>query len=341
MLPYTDLILRMDHHNAQEAHYLTYDLTKKNVPSKDFQQLTDSSNVYRFKMLSDPAAFNEQLPFYVIKPLYTGLAYLFYKLGVSLPQATLIPSFVSYLLIGLLLFHWLRIYLSLPIAFVTSLLIMVSSPLIEVAKLSTPDCLSTFLLLASFYFIIENPSLWLAIVFMVLSVFARLDNIVTCLLILGIISLSRKWYKEISIKNFSLMTILFVFSYFLIGLIAHQYGWSIFFYNNFAEHLHPMYGSTEHFSVKSYFRLMYEHVMSGINHSYFAIFMALLFLNFNERVALKKLSFDKLFLLFTPVILFTRFILYPDISDRFYIAFYLIIIVLLIRNFSLRSRLDN
>src|SRR5438552_5538098 len=188
MLPYTDLILRMDHHNAQEAHYLTYDLTKKNIPSKNFQQLTDSSNVYRFKMLSDPAAFNEQLPFYVIKPLYTGLAYLFYKLGVSLPQATLVPSFISYLLIGFLLFYWLRIYLSLPITFVISLLIMLSSPLIEVAKLSSPDCLSAFLLLSSFYFIFEKPSLWSTIVFMVLSIFARLDNVVTCLLILGAIS---------------------------------------------------------------------------------------------------------------------------------------------------------
>ena len=341
MLPYTDLILRMDHHHAQEAHYLTYDLTKKNVPSKDFHQLTDSSNVYRFKMSSDPAAFDEQLPFYVIKPLYTGLAYLFYNLGVSLPQATLVPSFISYLLIGLLLFYWLRIYLSLPITFVISLLIMVSSPLIEVAKLSSPDCLSAFLLLASFYFIIEKPSLWPTIMFMVLSVFARLDNIVTCLLILSIISLSKKWYKEISVKNFLLIAILFAFCYFLIGLISYQYGWSIFFYNNFAERLHPIYESTEYFSFKSYFRVMYEHAMSGINHSYLAIFLALLFLSFNERFALKKLSFDKLFLLFIPIILVIRFILYPDISDRFYIAFYLIIIVSLIRNSNLRLRLDN
>lgn len=341
MLPYTDLTLRMDHYNEQEAYNLTYKLARENIPLKNYHQLTDSSNDYRRTMSKIPDAFNEQLPFYVVKPLYIGLTYLFYKSGVSLPRATLVPSIISYLLIGLLLFHWLGIYLRLPVSFAIALLIMISSPLIEVAKLSTPDCLSSFLLLGSFYFVLEKPSLLFALVFMILSVFARLDNIITCFLILSVISLSAKWYRKISFKNLSLIIILFGLCYFLIGLIAYQYHWSIFFYNDFVDHLHPIYGSKQHFSLRSYSRLMYEHAMSAINHSFLAIFMAFLFLNFNERVSFKELSFDKLFGLLIPVILIIRFILYPDISDRFYIAFYLIIIVLLTKNFSVRPRLNS
>jgi hypothetical protein len=331
MLPYSALILKMDHYNTQEAHTLTYKLVRENIPDKNYRQLTDSSHAYRNSMLNNAGAFNGQLPFYVVKPLYTGFSWVFYKLGISLPQATLIPSFISYLLIGLLLFHWLSIYLGLPITFGVASLIMISAPAISVASTASPDCLSAFFLLGSFYFIIEKPSLWSAIILMVLSVFTRLDNIVTCFLLLCIISFSGKWFKKISFRNFLFITILFIFCYFLIGLIAKQYGWSIFFYNDFADRLHPTYGSKEHFSFESYFRLMYEHVVSGVNTSYLAIFIALLFLSFNKTFSFKESAFEQVFSLSIPFILFIRFILYPDISDRFYIAFYLVIIILLVK----------
>jgi len=329
MLPYTALILKMDHHNINEAHALAYKLVKENVPAKNYRQLTDSSHAYRNKMFINAEAFNNQLPFYVVKPLYITLSYLFFKSGIDLPQATQFPSLISYLLTGLLLFHWLSIYLRLPATFVVSLLVMVSPPLIEVAKTASPDCLSAFFLLASFYFIIEKPLLGIAFILMALSVFTRLDNFLNCFIILSAITFSGRWHKRISFTNFLFLTFLLVLCYFLTGLIAKKYGWSIFFYNDFAGRLHPAYGTEEHFSFASYARLMYEHVLSGINHSHLALFLALLFLGYNKITPFKNLSFDQLFALLIPLILLLRFILYPDISDRFYIAFYLVIIILL------------
>ena len=81
--------------------------------------------------------------------------------------------------------------------------------------------------------------------------------------------------------------------------------------------------------------------MSAINRSYVAIFMALHALNFGKSFLQKKPSFDKLFVFLIPVILFIRFILYPDISDRFYIAYYLLIVVLLVKKFSPLFQLNN
>ncbi len=329
MLPYTALILQLDQYDTKEAHAITYKLAQENIPPANYHQLTDSSHEYRNRMLNDPRAFNSQLPFYVIKPLYIGIAYLFYKLGVSLPQATLVPSFISYLLIGILLFHWLGVYLRFAITFAVSLLIMISSLLIDIAKTSSPDCLSALLLLGSFYFIIEKSSLWIAFILMAVSVFARLDNFLTGFLILCAIYLSRKRGIKTSLKNFLSITALLIFCYLLVGFIAKQYSWSIFFYNDFADRLHPVYGTGEHFSFRSYLRLMYEHILSGIKHSYLALFMALLFLNFNRVFYLKELTFELIFSLLIPLIIFIRFILYPEISDRFYIAFYLVIIILL------------
>jgi hypothetical protein len=334
MLPYSALILKMDGYDAKKAVAYTYESARQNVPSGPYHLLTDSTNAYRYNLANDPEAFNEQLPFYVVKPLYTSLAYLAYKAGFSLPQATLVPSFISYLLMGFLFFHWLSSYLRFSISFFVSLLIMISSPLIEVAKLSTPDCLSALLLFGSFYFIIEKPSLPLTLVCLCLSVFARMDNVISCLLLITAIYLSRNWDRELSLRIFLLIIGLFIFCYTMVGLIAWQYGWSIFFYNDFANHLHPTYGSMSDFGFKDYFRLMYEHMMSAINRSYFTIFMALHVLNIGRSFLSKKLSFDKLFALLIPTILFIRLILYPDISDRFYIAYYLVIVVLLVKNFT-------
>ena len=339
LLPYSALILKMDGYDAKKAFSYTFEAAKKNIPPGAYYLLTDSMNAYRYKLANNDQAFNEQLPFYVVKPLYTFLAYLAYKAGFSLLQATLIPSFISYLLIGLLLFYWLSLYLHLSISFLVSLLMMISSPLIEVAKLSTPDCLSALFLLGSFYFTIEKPSLSLTLVCMCLSVFARMDNIISCFLVMGAIYLSKNWYRQLSFGTLLLITGLFIFCYVMVGLIAWQYGWSIFFYNDFANHLHPVYGSKKHFAIRDYFTLMYQHTMSAINHSYFVIFMALHALNINQNLLQKKSSFDKLFALVIPVILFLRFILYPDISDRFYIAYYLVIVLLLVKNFSPLSHL--
>src|SRR5436190_7341246 len=142
MLAYSCLVLEMDRYSPGNAHAVTYQLAKDNIPSKQYLSLIDSSNPYRRSVFKDSIVFNDQLAFYVVKPLYTGLVYLEYKAGIPLLQATLIPSFITYLLIGLLFFHWLSIYLRPSITLFISLLIMISSPMIVVAKLATPDCLS-------------------------------------------------------------------------------------------------------------------------------------------------------------------------------------------------------
>ena len=117
--------------------------------------LVDSTNAYRYKLSNNDEAFNEQLPFYVVKPLYTSLAYLAYKAGFSLSQATLVPSFISYLLIGLLLFHWLSMYLRFSISFFVSLLIIFFF-FDQVAKLSTPIVVCSFTVEAHFILPLKN-----------------------------------------------------------------------------------------------------------------------------------------------------------------------------------------
>ena len=93
LLPYSALILKMDGYDEKKAFAYTFEAAKKNIPPGAYYLLTDSMNAYRYKLANNDQAFNEQLPFYVVKPLYTFLAYLAYKAGFSLLQATFDPFF--------------------------------------------------------------------------------------------------------------------------------------------------------------------------------------------------------------------------------------------------------
>ena len=341
MLPYTALVLRLDGHSSSEAHTLAYSLVQKSLPADDYRKLTDSNHVYRSVMMTDARAFERDLPFYVIKPLYIGLAYVFYKAGIALPEATRVPSVISYLLIGFLLFYWLRLYLSLPITFLASMLVMTSPPFTEVARLSTPDYLSSLFIAAGLFFIIQKPSLNKAFIFLGLSVFVRPDNIVTCFVVLSFIYIGKNWYSKIPLRFFLLLVALLCVFYLLIGVIANRNGWSIFFYGDFIERLHPIPGSNEGFSFNGYFRSMYEHALSGMKHSHLAIFMLMLVLGLNYRLFKVKLTFDDQFSLLIPFIILIRFVLFPDISDRFNIAFYIVIIVFLVKKLTSVKQMDK
>ncbi len=62
-LPYSALVLKMDHHNAKEAHDLAYKLAKENKPSEYYRKLTDSTNEYKHTMLKDSKDFKSSCHF--------------------------------------------------------------------------------------------------------------------------------------------------------------------------------------------------------------------------------------------------------------------------------------
>jgi len=157
MLPYMALALKMDHADSNMVHKMTFSIAKADIPTVDYGYLT--SGEYRKKMADSTADFYSQLPFYVVKPFYIWMVYLFYKLGFSLPLSTVLPSILSYLLIGLILLSWLKKYLSTSFAFPAALLIMYSVFMVSMARLSTPDALSSLLLFSAMYLIIEMGSL--------------------------------------------------------------------------------------------------------------------------------------------------------------------------------------
>jgi hypothetical protein len=220
-----------------------------------------------------------------------------------------------------------------------ALLLMISPPLLNTARLSSPDFLSALFVLGSFYFIIEKPSLIATLVLMVLAVLTRLDNIVTCSLLLAAVYFSKKWEVKLYLRQFIFATALLFIAYLLAAMMAKEYGWGTFFYKDFASRLHPIQEAKTEFSFSDYFRMMREHVINGLGNSFLSIFLAILALNFSKIKSLKKSSIAQVIGLTIPIIVLVRILLYPEISDRFNIAFYMVIIALTVKNFFPVSRM--
>jgi len=333
MLGYMGIIIRMDGtKDIKEVHRIVYKNASDNIPHRDFQRLVDTSGP-RARFANDPFHFEKVLPIYIVKPLYTWLGYLFYKAGFTLPAATAIPSLVAYFLIGLLLLHWLNKYLKPSVAFLSALLFMTSVFMVASASLYTPDTLSAFFLFSAFYFILEKPDILPVFLFLLLSVLTRADNAITSFFIISLLGFSNKWTRKITKGQYLLMVFTLVGAYFVVIFPVRQFGWNLFYYSQYVKHMDFNRDFDTAFTLADYFSYMYSKAITGLVSTHFTFFIflitLLIFIPFPTRF--KNLSFDQLFILLLATTILIRFLLLPDLSDRFYIAFYLVILVLLIR----------
>jgi hypothetical protein len=336
MLPYMGVILSYEKMDIKTIHDSVYNITKNQIPSAFYNLMTDTLNKYRNRVAQSPEAFHSQFPFYVVKPLYTRLSYFFYKAGASLVIATIWPSVISYFFIGLLLFYWLQKYWSVPFAFAGSLFVMLSSPLLSVANLSSPDMLSSLLLFAAIYAIIERRSLASAFLFSISAVFARLDNIIPALFFLMTLAFTNKWSPKISFGKFSLLLAALLLSYLAISINARSFGWSLFYYPSFAKQLNPSYDINNTFVFKDYISLAKSQLMTGLFFSFLSLFffLVLLLLSNSSLFHFSGLTIEQTFAIVFVLIIIIRFILQPLITDRLYIPYYLSVIIFLVKKYA-------
>jgi hypothetical protein len=342
-LPYMAVALSYESDDAKFIHDTVYAIAKEQMPSIKYEQIIDTSMDYKKRMLQNTNDFYNLLPFYVVKPLYTGMIYLFYKGGISLLKATVLPSVVAYVLLGWLLFMWMKNYLPILFACLIALLIMLSAPVLEVVKTSSPDCLASFLLLMAFYFIIERKSLLIAFLFLLFSVFARLDDIIQFFFILSLLAFTHKWKEKLVLKNYFAMVLVIVVAYFLITSFASKFNWGLLYYPSFAKHLNLSYQANTAFSFKDYLALSVTHIVSGFFFTHFIVFMLLALIVFINKSSTKfsLLNFEQSLLLVIFLSIAVRFILQPIIADRFYVAYYLLIIILLVKKITGHTELNK
>lgn len=335
MIAYMAVVVGYDHPDPNYVHDTVYDIAKQQIPGSTYRLLIDGGIEFRKRMVENSNEFYRQMPFYTVKPLYTRFIYLIYKTGVPLIQATVLPSLIGYLLIGILLIRWIKRYLKFPYAILFCLLTMLSAPMWDIARSSTPDCLSAFLVLSAMYFVLEIKSMTLTFIFLFFSILCRLDNVIPAVMIISLLAFSNKWEYKLSVKKYSMMLLLISITYLFITLSTRHFGWNILYYPTFLKSLNLSYTFQPQFHFSDYIALGISQIMTGLFFSHFLLFMVLALLSFTGKSTptLRTLDFEQLFLCTVIAIMFIRFVLQPVSSDRFYIAYYLVILILLVKRF--------
>ena len=333
MLPYMGIVISGDTPEKGMLHDKVYATAKAELPAMYYDRLVDLSNPYRRHAAMEADFFYAQFPFYIVKPLYTNLAHVFYKAGARLTTATVWPSSMAYVLMGMLLLRWLKHYWSTLLAVVVATLIMICPPFLNLARLSTPDALSALLISLAVYCLIEKKSMLSTIILQVLAITARLDNIIPALFFLPVI-----WYagnKGLRNKSMVFLGFFMVLGCFIVvSSRTSNFGWSIYYYPGFVKQLNTSYTANVTFKWNEYIDLVKSQLSAGLRYSMVSLFLLLESFMLKDRPGGKMPVEQVLAIVFLAIIVI-RFMLQPLVADRIYAPYYLCIIPLLVRKYAL------
>lgn len=325
------MIIKMDQSaDISKLHSITYETAKLEVPADKYNLLVDASE-YRNKFATDASRFEKVLPIFIVKPLYVFSCSLLHKSGISLTKSTVLPSIIAYFFIGLFLLYWSRRYLKTWLAFAISLFIMYTGLMLNMARLSTPDCLSGLFLFMSCYFILEKRNIPLMVVLFLLAILTRLDNVIFCFAAIAFLTFIPH-QKLLTRKQFVLLTLLFGLIYIGVVSLTFQFGWDLSYYSQYSRHIDFSSDFDQPSSLSRHFALMYSKLITMLYSFHFMLFMALSILLLGTAYATsRRLNFDHSFLLLFIGLIAFRFLLLPDLSDRFYFWIYLVVFILLMK----------
>ncbi|NOT29533.1 MAG: hypothetical protein HOP15_03685 [Planctomycetes bacterium] len=176
MLPAMALALEWEEEDPLELHRRTYELARAELPPERFAQLT-GSGVLRARA-EDPAAFHEHLPFFRGRVLYSLATWALHRLGAPLTAATYWIPLACYALSAGLFLLWASRHLPLAFAALFALGLAATPALLVQARLSTADGLGALLVCLGAWAWLERRSFALAASCLTLAIAARPDALI-------------------------------------------------------------------------------------------------------------------------------------------------------------------
>lgn len=181
------------------------------------------------KLTNNAEAFRQLLPFYNIRPLYLGVVYITHQTGFGLAESTWIVSALCFAALSITLYfvpllHWWKSLWLL--ALVGLCWIGGYTPMKDLARLSTPDCMAVlFMSLCILAALKRWHTGWFA-VFAMLAVLSRTDSAITvtacCILF---------WYMRYLHLPYAIgISLISLAMTFGIHHYAGYYGWEVLFH---------------------------------------------------------------------------------------------------------------
>lgn len=320
-LAYMAILLNGEEDDVVKIHQTTYKVAEAEIPADKYRLMTDTSHAVKKDVLNNPAKFFQYTSFFRIKPFYTGLSYLAYKGGIPLSKAPVVPSVFSFIAISLLLVWSFNKFFTGWLTALLSLCIMVSPPVLEAARLATPDALSTLIILFAFYLLLESSS-WGWIIFVLsLSILVRVDNIMLALIVIcfqAFTPISNAKGKIPGFVFWGAAAIWILYAFWIMNYANIQNGFENF-YGGLYKKANPL--------------TVLREAVIGINtvqtsHLSIVLSITAVILFYKRPFTFKSLNQRQLLFLMLMIYLVVRYTIFPDLTTRFYLPVYIMSVVL-------------
>ncbi len=266
-----------------EVHQKTY-AALSDVPEAARKPLIEDG-AYRVNVAKDPAKFLSELPFYSVKPLYPALMSVLYRAGVGLATASIVVSAAAYAGLCILFFVWFSRWAAVAVTAPLVVCIALTPFLTQIARVSTPDMLSTFLVLLGTYVVFEKERSGWGAAILILAITARPD----CIIYLWWIFCYLLLIRRVSLLGFAAACAAAGLFYLGQTWFSGNYGWKILMYYTFVDYNMDFRNFTP-LALKDYLLIYIRGIDRLIFFSteYFAIFAvmawATLCLKFRGRI---------------------------------------------------------
>lgn len=296
-------------------HHIAYDAVAREAPSMVQSHIlgtdlnTNEAAVRRDKH-ADPYRFVQFLPYFSVKPLYIESLYLVHRAGVGLVRSIAVVSTVSFLVLTILVYLWIR---RAGGAVEIGCLILFVPEVLEIGQQAGPDALSTLLLfggLMGLFYV--RPSVGIAL--LLISIWVRPDNAILALCALAYLMLQGRvplWMAAV-LAGIAVLTPL---------VIGHfGYGWKALYSHTFKFVEMGPGEFTPTFTATDYLHALLSGMKQILRGDSVIVFL-LWIISYNLVPKLRSaLGLCALFAII-------RFLIYPNFEWRYYAVLYFVTVV--------------
>jgi hypothetical protein len=327
---YTGCVLEPEEKDDASLQHSVYTVLQRDLPPQNWKRVTDSTNSYRHQLVNNPSLYHHQLIFYRVKPLYIQLLRMAWRAGYSPVVASVWLNVICYFLTGIVLLMFLQRHLKFTFAFVTSVCTMLWPMVLDPLRNNTPDMLGVFLFITGTLLLISEKNKYrlLALPFLVLLIFVRVESVVFILALSGLL-----WFFAAGRYSKTYLLVLIVASTAAACYVSftHPLSWSLLYRHSMLGYVADLTNRDAAMTFKEYW-LAFKSVPRSLFVSDFSLIILMLFFLVWKRKALSQMT---QILTFTIIIyLVCRIFLLPDLCIRYYSGVFILVLVLSVKSFA-------
>lgn len=335
MVAYIATALSYFNNDVDALHALTYEAVKAEVDPTKFDRLISeifpgppADSGYRREMFDNARSFYDQIPFYSVKPLYPFLIAILIKIGSAPVLATTLIPLAFYAACGAVVVNWVMGLHHWTVGFALSALLLFEPHILLIARSSTPDMLSAFLLVSGVHLLVNGKKIGAALAVFVVAVLARPDNLLFGFCLLAVMLPTRTLTVKAGVLFFGCLLSV----YLLVTNIAGNYGWQTHFYlSNVDRIFHPV-GFISPLGLYDYLKIYAEHAARLARSDDVALFVFLAVLVAYVHVRAEGWrSHGTCVCIAVPLYMGSVIAAFPRESDRVLAGAYLMVLLLAAR----------